>query len=429
VRGGALTIFLATLGPMLTLPALRRLLMEGHGATPAGVHAFVAAGMIGSALGAPLIARRADRRADHLHLAIVLAALDALVGLATASPRLPTELLYALRPIHGLASMGLLALLFAEFRRSSAHLVAHAGGAMVAALALGPALGGALTRVGPSAPFRAAAVVSTLVAVIVASGARPRAELGASLAPPPRGTLRGSLAAPPSLAPPPSAAPLGAPPRVLLAPLCVVMTQRFAVAGLVASFAVHARAVHGLTDARIGASFSLVLVVFAAGVFALGRRWAGVMLARCMPVGAVLSGAAFVGLAVAPRGLLPVALVGAGLGCALVYAPCLDAVARTSAEGQRATPMALLHSAGAVGMILGPLAAAVLDLSLRALSAPQRCAVFLAAAGLVHAVVTFALAARCRALAAAPVPLLIPISRPIGGSAATNEENSWRREQ
>jgi hypothetical protein len=107
---------------------------------------------------------------------------------------------------------------------------------------------------------------------------------------------------------------LGAPPRLLLAPWCVVMTQRFAMAGLVASFAVRARAVHGLTDARIGASFSLLLVVFAAG-------------------------------------------------------------------------------------------------------------------GLVHAVVTFALAARCRALAAAPIPLLIPISRPIGGSAATNEEISWRREQ
>ena len=43
---------------------------------------------------------------------------------------------------------------------------------MVAALALGPAIGGASTRLGPAMPFRAAAVVAMLVAVIVADPQR-----------------------------------------------------------------------------------------------------------------------------------------------------------------------------------------------------------------------------------------------------------------
>lgn len=381
VRGGAFTVFLAALGPMLTVPALRRLLMDGHGATPAGVHMFVAVGMIGSAIGAPLVASRADHRRDHIRLAVVLASVDALVALVTSSA-VPTTLLFALRPVHGLASMGLLALLFAEFRRSSGHLVARAGGAMVAALAIGPALGGALTRIGPEVPFRAAAFVSALVAVILASGAPPRAE-------------------PSHAAPVVARSPFGAQARRLLSPLAMVMTQRFAIGGFVASFAVQARAVHGLSDARIGASFSLVLVVFAVGVFVLGRFRAGPNLARGIPAGALLSGAAFVALAFAPRGLLPVALATAGLGMALVYAPCLDIVSAAAPNGRRATSMALLHSAGAVGMILGPIAAALLDLTLRGWPAPQRCGAFMALAGTLHALVAFALASRCRTLAEA----------------------------
>jgi len=381
VRGGAFTVFLAALGPMLTVPALRRLLMDAHGTTPAGVHLFVALGMIGSAIGAPLVAARADRRRCPIRLAVILASVDALVAVISSSA-VPTTLLFALRPVHGLASMGLLALLFAEFRRSSGQLVARAGGAMVAALAVGPAVGGALTRLGPEVPFRAAALVSGVVAVILMSGAAPSAE------------ARGEMTAP-------ARAPFGPQIRRLFAPLAVVMTQRFAIGGFVASFAVQARAVHGLSDARIGASFSLVLVVFGLGVFLLGRSRSGLGLLRGIPVGALVSGAAFVALAFAPRALLPVALAAAGLGLALVYAPCLDIVSAAAPSGRRATSMALLHSAGAVGMILGPIAAAVLDMTLRGWSAPQRGATFMALAGTLHALVAFTLASRCRVLSQA----------------------------
>jgi MFS family permease len=179
------------------------------------------------------------------------------------------------------------------------------------------------------------------------------------------------------------------------------MTQRFAIGGLVASFAVQARAVHGLSDAHVGLCFSLVLVVFALGVFILGRRYSGPRLTTWLPFGAIVSGAAFVALALVQGQLVLLALGAAGLGCALVYAPCLSVVAATSPDGRRATSMALLHSAGAVGMILGPLVAAVIDMTLQGLSVATRAAVFMTSAGTLHALVAFVLAPRCRALAAA----------------------------
>jgi MFS family permease len=383
VRGGTFVIFLAALGPMLTVPALRKLLMEEHGATPAGVHMFVAVGMIGSALGAPLVAAHADRKGDHIRIAMLLAAIDALVAVITSS-HVPTGLLYALRPVHGLASMGLLALLFGEFRRSRAELVAYAGGAMVAALAIGPAVGGALTRLGPHVPFRAAAVVSLVVAVLMANRLGSPAEAAVAPSAPEARCERATSIS-----------------HGLLAPLVIVMTQRFAIGGLVTAFAVHARAVHHLTDAHVGASFSLLLVVFAAAVFTLGRKLTGRALASCLPAGAALFGASLAALSVVPRPFIPVALVGAGLGAALVYAPCLDLVSAAAPGGRRATSMALLHSAGAVGMILGPITAALLEVVLAGASAPQRCAVFMAFAGVLHAAVSIALSARCRAIAAA----------------------------
>jgi MFS family permease len=178
------------------------------------------------------------------------------------------------------------------------------------------------------------------------------------------------------------------------------MTQRFAIGGLVTAFAIRARAVHGLSDAHVGVCFSLLLVVFAATVFTLGRKRSGRALAACLPAGAALFGASFAALSVVPRPFLPLALAGAGFGAALVYAPCLDLVSAAAPGGRRATAMALLHSAGAVGMILGPVCAALLEVVLGGWSAPQRGAAFMTFAGVLHATVTIGLSSRCRAIAA-----------------------------
>jgi MFS family permease len=254
---------------------------------------------------------------------------------------------------------------------------------MVAALAIGPAVGGMLTRIGPHVPFRAAAVVSMVVSVLLASRIGSPSEATATPSVAPSACARSSFTS-----------------HGLLAPLVIVMTQRFAIGGLVTAFAVRARAVHGMSDAHVGACFSLLLVVFAAAVFFLGRKLTGRALAAGLPAGAALFGASFAALAFVPRPILPLALVGAGLGAALVYAPCLDLVSAAAPGNRRATSMALLHAAGAVGMILGPVTAALLELALSGWSAPQRCAAFLAVAGVVHAAVAVSLSARCRAIAA-----------------------------
>jgi MFS family permease len=381
---GALTVFFAALGPMVTVPAIRRLVIEQHGGSSASVHLFVAVGMMGAAVGAPMIAARVDARGDHLRTAAGLASIDALIELST-SCAIPTSLLFVLRPLHGMASMGLLALLFAQFRRSGGSLVAHAGSAMIAALALGPALGGILSKLGPGVPFRAAAGISALLAVILCA----RTGFGASA---PRlarsdpgsaghgGSMRETA-------------------RPIAAPLLVAASQRFAIGGLVAAFAVQARTVHGLSDARVGACFSTLLVVFAVALVILGRTRDARKQTTLVPLGAALFGAAFVALAFAPRSLLMAALAAAGLGAAMVYAPCLALVSGASADRTRATSMALLHAAGALGMIAGPLVAAALDLAMRGFSTAERCAAFMALAGAAHALTAVVLSPRLRALA------------------------------
>lgn len=381
----ALFVFLAALAPMTTVTGLRRLLVEQHGAGPAAMHAFVAVGMLGAAVGAPLVAARADRARDPARLALILAAIDVLVTAATAS-RIPLPLAFALRLVHGAVSMGLLAVLFAGARARSRAAVARAGAAMVAALAVGPALGGALLRFGPTAPFRAASVVGAtlVVAMIVA----PSGVLGREAGPearPPRAWL---------------------PTRDLVAPLLMTMLQRFAIGGLVVAFAVHARAVHGFADATVGACFSLVLVVFAVAMlpFARGRRTS--LLSAALPAGGVLFGLAFVSLAVAPRWAVPVSLAAAGVGAAMVYGPALAFTAAFAPAGRSATTMALLHSAGAVGMVLGPAAAACLELAMRGQSPSARAASFLVLAGGLQLASVLALSPSFRALArraAAPI--------------------------
>lgn len=363
-------VLLAALAPMVTVPAIRRMLVDDRGLAPASVHLFVALGMLGSAIGAPLLARRADATRSPLRIATSLALLDAAVGLTTSLP-VPSALLFALRPVHGLASMGLVALLFAEFRRSGRELVGLAGAAAIAALAFGPAIGGLLTKLGTEAPFRVAAMLSLVVAVLLAGGTaqeRPRAAT----------SRRVSFA---------SAA------RPIVAPLLVAATQRFVIGGLVAIFSVQARALRGMSDAKLGAAFSTLLVVFAATTFVLGRS-ARLRDRRVVAVGGALFAGAVVALSFVPAGALGATLAVAGASGALAYAPCLAALGDAADDRARATSMALLHAAGAVGMVTGSVVAALVDVALRGAPLAVRGASFLALAGVVHAAAAVAFAVR-----------------------------------
>jgi MFS family permease len=377
---------------MCTVPALRRLLLDVHGGSPALLQTFVAVGMLGAVLGAPWLARRADARGNHLELAAKLALVDAVVAMLTPSP-LPTALVFALRPVHGAASMGILALLFARFRGSRRELVSQAGGAAIVALAFGPAVGGALTRLGPAAPFRFAALLSLTLAAVLSANRKssPRAPVDAPLA--------GSDEAGLSLA------------RTLAAPLLLVSSQRFAIGGLVAALAVNLRARHGFSDARVGACFSVFLISFAVGTWWSGRSQVTARSAGRIVPGALLFALAFASFGFAPPHTLMIALALAGVGASLVYAPCLALVAETAPPARRASAMALFHAAGGVGMVLGPLGALLIDYAL-ASSPPQlRTAGFMFVGGAVHAMTALGLSPRIRRLATA------------GAAATTATEN------
>ncbi|MBS2012980.1 MAG: hypothetical protein JST00_08845 [Deltaproteobacteria bacterium] len=370
-------VFLAALAPMLTVASIRGLVIDSHRCGPAALHAFVALGMLGAAIGAPLLAARADRTGTHARLAVALPVVDALVTLASAHTT-STALLFALRPIHGIASMGLLALLFGDLRRTSQRFVARAGTSMIAALAIGPALGGVLTKFGATAAFDVAATVSVLMAALLArrpmeSVVAPRAETS---------TTRRSV--------------FDAAAR-LHAPLALLAIQRAAIGGFIAVFAVRARAA-GVPDSRIGASFSLFLVAFAVAVALVGRGGERRLRTELIPLGGVLFTAGFLFLAAFTGARALPFLILAGAGAGMVYAPCLGVAAHGAGSRGHATTMAMVHAAGAVGMVIGPLAAALVDIAFCGMSPSGRGAVFLVVAGGFQALACLALHNDCRDL-------------------------------
>jgi MFS family permease len=259
--------------------------------------------------------------------------------------------------------MGALSLLFASFRGKPSQLVSRAGAASVVALAIGPALGGALTRLGPAAPFRFAAAVSLMLAAWAAWRAVTTRK---AAVPNPRAERRAAALT-----------------RLLWAPLLLVASQRFVIGGLVAVLAIHLREQYGFSDARVGMCFSVLLVMFAAGVCWSGKRVERESV-RLVVAGCLAFAAGIGSLSVLPSQLIVPALALAGVGAAFVYAPCLAQVAAQARP--RATAMALLHAAGGVGMVLGPLAALALASLLSAASASTRSGAFLVTAALAHAV-------------------------------------------
>ncbi len=372
----SLLVFVAALGPMLTVVALRRVLAEGHGLDAFGMHAFVALGMLGAALGAPLLGRLADRSGRLRTLAVVLALLDAATAVVTSLPSSPTALLYVLRPLHGAASMGLLALLFASVRATPAGMIVRAGVPMVSALALGPALGGILAKDSAHAPFLAAALLSCVVALALLARKPTPVDVAA-----PRRTARVLTLL-----------------RPLAAPLALTAAHRFAIGGLVVAFATRARIVHGLADSKIGACFSILLVVFAIGICPIARIEEPRLRAWTMGFGALLFGASIAMLSVAPRWGIIVALALAGVGSAMLYAPTLALARRESVMGEHATAMGLVQAAGALGMILGPLVGAVLERAMHDYAPETRAAAFMTLAGVIVSTMGLALVPRLLSL-------------------------------
>ena len=361
--------FAAALAPMVTVPALRRLVCDAHGGSAANLHVFVALGMLGGALGAPLLARRADAGSNLLRLAMGLALADAMVE-ALSSCEIPTSLLFALRPVHGAASMGLLAILFARFRSGATTGLTRTAGATIVALAVGPALGGFLAKSGHAVPFRLASALSLAVLPLLFLA---------------KGSFRSAVAREEG-SHRPSVTSLA---LELRNPLLILASQRFAIGGLVATWAILAREALHLSDARVGASFSVFLVAFAAATLVAGKWLAG--RPTLVVYGGILLGTAFVGLATFPGALAFPLLFVAGASAALTYVPCLARVALASNAKTGVSGMALAHAAGAAGMVLGPLAGAAFDRLFRQLESPTRASAFLCLVGIIHAIAAVAL--------------------------------------
>lgn len=309
------------------------------------MHAFASVNMLGAMLGAPLIARLADRFGRQALLVAVLALVDAVLLLAClASSSVP--MLLALRTLEGATHVGTLSIVLgalAHRRWSSGRSTAAAAGGVMFAVALGPAFGGALLRFDVALPLRAAAgllaSVGTLALVFPAAlgGAerRPRA----------------------------SVAPLA---RVIRSPLVFVpsalaLVERFTIGCFVVTFALYAHRVRHLTDAQVSVHYSFLLLPFAIATYPLAGGTAKWSRASLIRAGGWIYGAAFVVLAWVEGVGLALALVVAGVASAMVYGPSLGFVAAAGRTLPRATAMAVFHAAGCFGMMLGPAVAGIVS--------------------------------------------------------------------
>jgi DHA1 family tetracycline resistance protein-like MFS transporter len=229
-------------------------------------------------------------------------------------------------------------------RQVQSGAVGLAGSGVMLGLAVGPALGGVLMRLGPTAPFRAAAVLALLVAATVV--ARPEwlsASIESDGSPPAR---RSGF----SVA---NLKPLAASPR-LLVPMVLTFVERFTVGCFVVTFSLYAHGVRHLSDAETALHYSLFLLPFAIATYPLARSTDHWSRAWLMGAGGILYGAAFCSFGWVSGTELASALVIAGLASAMVYGPSLCSVASVGRDAGRATSMAMFHAAGCLGMLLGP---------------------------------------------------------------------------
>jgi MFS family permease len=377
----ALMAFSVMLGAGAVIPSVRPM-FAALGASESSMHAFMSVNMVGAAIGAPLLGGWADRRGLHRLLCVVLALLDAAL-LWSTTLTLPITLLLALRMLQGAANVGVLSLVLGAIsagERGHARAVGLGGGAVMAAVAIGPAFGGALLSLGPLAPIRAASVLAIMTALIAAVLGRP---LDDARAPSQHtGGLRAMLVD-----------------STFVVPAALAFAERFTVGCFVVTFALYAHEVRHLTDAQTALRYSLFLVPFAAATYPLARSRVASRSTLLM-VGGVLYGACFIVFGALSGAALAVALVLAGVSSAMVYAPSLCLVAIAGKRGRRATAMAAFHAAGCVGMMLGPAVAGIASATMRAagVGASTRYATVFVIGGVAQLLIMTLLAPRISAL-------------------------------
>jgi MFS family permease len=336
-------IFLQMLPATLVVPAIRPLFASIHGGNVSAMHAFMAINMAAAVLTAPWIGRLADRTRRPGRTIALLVWADAIL-LATIAMPLPTAAVLALRFVEGAAHVGATTLLMHEAARRArlsqeGKIMGMAGAAIIFAVAGGSALGGVTVTLSPAAPFVLAAIIAAAVALAAA-----RLETVPS-APLVRVT---------------------SPPRwnELALPISAAFIERFAVGCIVVSFALLAHEIHGLSDAAIGWHYFALTFTFAIVVAPAGRLADRFPRMTLLGSGALVYAASLFGIALLPRQAVLLAMIAAGIGAAVMFAPALATVAAGPRE-RRGAAMALFNAAGCLGMMLGPIASGIVIATLR----------------------------------------------------------------
>jgi len=339
-------VFLQMLPATLLAPAIRPLFAGLHGGAEGPMHAFMSLNMLGAILTTPLIARlvssgNASRSARWL---MALAGLDAVLLVAVSLP-LSTPLVLLLRTFEGAAHLGAATLLLARAAAykplvGAGRAMGMAGGAVMLAIAFGSGLGGVLVGESPRLPFLVGAALSAIVALtapFLYSSTLPTEPRDASAKP--GLSLRDAN---------------------VMGPLSAAFIERFTIGLIIVTFALFATKTHGLSDRSIGLLYSMLMLPFALLMYPASRLGDRMPRAGLLGLGALLYGAAIASLAVAPKGLLPVSMIAAGVASSFMYGTVLCYAATLVPAESRGRMMALVNTAGAMGMLLGPMCGGIM---------------------------------------------------------------------
>lgn len=308
------------------------------------MHAFMSLNMLGAILTTPWIARvvsagSAQRSARWL---MALAGLDAIL-LVVVSLALPTPLVLVLRTFEGAAHLGAATLLLARAAAykplvGAGRAMGLAGGAVMLAIAFGSGLGGLLVAESPRLPFVVGASLSLVVALSAPF-------LYSSSLPPERHE---------------AARPLSLRDANVFGPLSAAFVERFTVGLIIVTFALFATRSHGLSDRSVGLLYSMLMLPFALLMYPASRLGDRLPRAALLGLGTLLYGAAIASLAVVPKFLLPVSMIAAGVASSFMYGTVLCYAATLVPSESRGRMMALVNTAGALGMLLGPMCGGIL---------------------------------------------------------------------
>ncbi|MBX7187277.1 MAG: MFS transporter [Vicinamibacteria bacterium] len=349
-------VFLQMLPATLLAPAIRPLFAALHAGSEGPMHAFMSLNMLGAILTTPFIARlvssgNANRSARWL---MGLAGLDAVLLVVVSLP-LSVPLVLLLRTLEGAAHLGSATLLLARAAAykplvGAGRAMGLAGGAVMLAIAFGSGLGGMLVGASPRLPFLVGASLSAIVALaapFLYSSTLP-IEARGGLAPRRLSLREGDV----------------------LGPLSAAFVERFTIGLIIVTFALFATRTHGLSDRSVGLLYSMLMLPFALLMYPASRLGDRMPRAGLLGFGALLYGAAIASLAIAPKVLLPASMMVAGVASSLMYGTVLCYAATLVPAESRGRMMALVNTAGALGMLLGPMCGGLMVAAFRSEADP-----------------------------------------------------------